>query len=515
MERLGDELSADIIPRLAWSSAYRNATVVSRAWLAAVMRGPSHGPWVQDTDTGVRWRAAVFVGTTLRAGWYHQETLDRALFRSVLAAVSRAFVDGGPGLRNVVGPGSDRCVVTILSILRQCPLPAPPLVLLKVTPQAQLELERFSSLTDLTVSYTTPEAVEHLDRLLRGNPKLERLTVQGVHLGSSAAILTSRISTLRVFGMSWDVARHMPHLTRLDTDAEVGNMPVMPRLTWLVARNPGTLVDLATKLPALESFTSVGGTWDQLDLVNLPALPALRVVDGTSSFAHCHHPGSPLGGLELWIGRAASTLWSLHLQDCSIGAQDGQVRQLARALGGCQCLRDLCLQQNCIGKWYGDTAALIQSLSNLPSLQVISLGENQLGKMVPLTSVVSWLLPLPALVRLELGGNAFGCLSTCPAVPLCPSLEILHLQRNHLSGAADVRYLGAILTSAPNIHTLDLYDNDLCGSSLGSFPVQATNHPSLRELDLGQNYVRGPGLDCVRHLLRRRKLVHPDYKTFF
>ena len=190
--------------------------------------------------------------------------------------------------------------------------------------------------------------------------------------------------------------------------------------------------------------------------------------------------GGHVSRLDMYGNSLTGSLTDLQLPNLqSLDLGDNQLSGSVPDFTNLPNLQYLCL-------YYNQLSGSVPDFTNLPDLQDLWLGGNQLSGSVPdFTN-------LPNLQDLDLYSNQLS--GSVPDFTNLPNLQDLYLYSNQLSGAVPD------FTNLPNLQGLSLSDNQLSG------PVpDFTNLPNLQYLCLGGNQLSGsvpdfPNLSNLRDL---------------
>ncbi|XP_044130997.1 ribonuclease inhibitor-like, partial [Bufo gargarizans] len=138
---------------------------------------------------------------------------------------------------------------------------------------------------------------------------------------------------------------------------------------------------------------------------------------------------------------------------------------------------------------------LASVIRNNPSLKILDLSDNRLSG--PHFSDLMAALSSPAcrIEELRLGYNDLpdtSCIQLASVIRNNQSLKILHLSYNFLSGPDFGDLMAALSGPACRIETLLLGDNGLPDTSCIQLASVIRNNPSLKTLDLSHNRLSGP-----------------------
>ncbi|XP_040267344.1 NACHT, LRR and PYD domains-containing protein 12-like isoform X2 [Bufo bufo] len=178
----------------------------------------------------------------------------------------------------------------------------------------------------------------------------------------------------------------------------------------------------------------------------------------------------------------------LHLQFSSLDTEG-----LERLAPGLHNLQELRLADNSLP----DTSCiqLASGIRNNPSLKILDLSQNRLSG--PHFSDLMEALSSPAcrIEDLYLADNELpdtSCIHLASVIRNNPSLKILDLSKNRLSGPHFSDLMEALSSPACRIETLHLANNDLPDTSCIQLASVIRNNPSLKILDLSGNRLSGP-----------------------
>ncbi|XP_040268225.1 NACHT, LRR and PYD domains-containing protein 3-like isoform X3 [Bufo bufo] len=178
----------------------------------------------------------------------------------------------------------------------------------------------------------------------------------------------------------------------------------------------------------------------------------------------------------------------LNLYGCSLDNEG-----LERLAPGLHNLQNLSLG----GNGLPDTSCiqLASVIRNNPSLKILVLSGNQLSG--PHFSDLMEALSSPAcsIEKLQLADNGLpdtSCIQLASVIRNNQSLKTLHLSNNRLSGPHFSDLMEALSSLACRIETLHLGGNDLPDTSCIQLASVIRNNPSLKILDLSGNRLSGP-----------------------
>ena len=357
---------------------------------------------------------------------------------------------------------------------------------------------------DLSNNNISEQAADELAAVIKISKSLEKLWLDGNHLGSSTIVVIialQEISSLRQLYLN---------------DSKNRSEELAPAISSVVAKNKSLEV-LSLRDNGLNDDSVITIAQSLCDHSKLKALNLQnnniteKAAEALASVISCNSRLEKLclGNNQLQLGvikiaRGVKNISSLKVLDLSNNYITEQaVDELVAAIRISKSLEEIWLNSNYLRS---STIVVVNALQKISSLKELSLNDNKnrSEKLAPVIStVVTKNLFLEILALGDNGLNDDGAIKIAESLCKCSKLKVLNLQNNNITEKS-AEVLASVISSNSGLEKLYVGNNQL---QLGVIKIATglKNISSLKVLDLSNNNITEQAVDELAAAIRISK----------